>query len=240
MTTEQEYLDAMSSGTIEILARNVEKHNTILKRMKAPTLRSCKYKRDVYEKSIAKHREYCEKFAVCILLVAKFYFQNVLSSNFSPNQTKRFSTTNLHGVFSKGLYLDDVKISHTHNGVKTTEIRKIKRPKHHNYSDEVNFITGQFLILVEKASLHNGPALWRFRELDLGDIILVELYELVKKYGDELNRMVMLFKDARFEDEMEVICEFIDWSDDENESVRDVNFVIDDVVRIWICGFSKY
>ncbi len=235
MTTEQNYLEG-GTTPISRLSISDAKFEKISKRIekRKPTLVSCQYKPEVLRKSIAKYNAYRSKMFVCILLVAKFYFDNVKKSRFNFDTRQKFSTTNLHGVFSGGFKLIERVDPHTKKPI------KLKNALHNHYSDEVNFITGQFLILVEKASLHNGPALWRFRELDLGDIILVELYELVKKYGDELNRMVMLFKDARFEDETEVICEFIDWSDDENESVRDVNFVIDDVVRIWICGFCKY
>jgi len=101
----------------------------------------------------------------------------------------------------------------------------MKRAKHNHYSDEVNFITEKFLILENKASLHNGPALWKLRELDLDDIILVEVFNLVDEYVNELNQVIQIFHDARFQEETKLSFMFL--------SDGDLDFLVD-VIKIWV------
>lgn len=139
-------------------------------------------------------------------------------SSFDFGQTEQFSTTNLHGVFSEGFEL--VGRIDPKNG----KLIILKNANHHNYSDEVNFITEKFLILEHKASLHNGPALWKLRELDLDDIILVEVFNLVEEYVNELNQVIQIFHDARFQEETELSFMFL--------SDVDLDFLVD-VIKIW-------
>lgn len=222
MNSQQYYL-----GTIEgspIIAPQFDE-GILNKRLKAPTLRSCKYKPEAFTKSMGKYRAYLQKFGICILLVVKFYMDHIKNARFEFHLPRRFSTTNLHGVLSGGFYLDEVKVPKYENGNKTFELKKLKRAKHNHYSDEVNFITEKFLILENKASLHNGPALWKLRELDLDDIILVEVFNLVDEYVNELNQVIQIFHDARFQEETKLSFMFL--------SDGDLDFLVD-VIKIWV------
>lgn len=220
MNTQQNYLETTESS-LSLLSPYA---GILEKRLKQPTLRSCKYKPEAYAKSMVKFDGYRQKLCICILLLAKFYLERVKNARFNLGQPQRFSVTNLHGVFSGGLFLDEVSVPKYENGTKTFETIKLKRPKHHNYSDEVNFIVDQFLILEHKSSLQNGPALWRFQELDLDDVILVELESLVEEYSAELNELISVFHNARFQEQTEVNPRFVDDGD--------LEFLID-VVGIW-------
>lgn len=222
MNSQQHYLGTITSSLssdIEKIPSN--KYTKMEKRLfkTKPTLVSCQYKPELLRKSTEKYNAYRQKLCICLLLVAKFYFTKVKQSSFDFGHIEQFSTTNLHGVFSEGFKL--VERIDPKNG----KLIILKNANHHNYSNEVNFITEKFLILENKASLHNGPALWKLKELDLDDIILVEVFNLVEEYINELNQVIQIFHDARFQEETKLSFMFL--------SDGDLDFLVD-VIKIWV------